>query len=170
MMRKQYYDFKYGDFVEKHFATCMKDRSNSVTKSNRHENMHKHIDFYINDKGVDVKGGRHLDTIWLELTNVQGKDGWLKGKADYICFYVHELESFCVYNRTDLLNLVGGVTETTTNKKDYWKIYTRSKWGRKDEIVKVSYDDIKHLEIQQIHYPDASKDAYEFNSYESNNL
>lgn len=161
MLRKQQYDYMYGEFVENQFQICMKERFNSVTKSNRHENIHKHIDFYINDKGVDVKGGRHLDTIWLELKNVQGKNGWLEGKADYICFYIHELKSFCFYKRIDLLNLLDGVTETTTDKKDYWKIYTRSKWARKDQIVKVCYDDIKDFEVQQIYYPNASKDAFE---------
>ena len=170
MIRKQYYDSKYGEFVEKQFATCMKERSNSVIKSNRHENMHKHIDFYVNDKGVDVKGGRYLATIWLELSNVHGKDGWLKGKADYICFYIEELESFCFYNRIDLLNLVGGVTETATFKGEYWKIHTRYNFGRKDEIVKVHYDDMKHLEVQSIYYPEASRNAYESNTYESNTL
>ena len=68
------------------------------------------------------------------------------------------------------MNLVGGVTETATFKADYWKIHTRYNFGRKDEIVKVHYDDMKHLEVQRIYYPEASRNAYESNTYESNTL
>ena len=36
------------------------------------------------------------------------------------------------------------------DKKDYNKFYTRKKWGKKDVLVKVKYEDIKHLEIKKI--------------------
>ena len=45
-----------------------------------------------------------------------------------------------------------GTKEYTTDKSEHYKIYTRSKWGKKDELIKVKYDDIKHLERLKLPY------------------
>ena len=66
----------------------------------------KHIDCYVNGYGVDVKGNRHLETIWLEVKNVNGNKGWLQGDAYYIAMFVMELDCFSIYKRTDLLNYI----------------------------------------------------------------
>lgn len=144
--------FKTGKQAEKVFSELMAKKGLEVVKSNRNDDIHKHIDFYVDGVGFDVKGNRHLDCIWLEIQNVRGKDGWLKGKAKFIAFDIKELNCFCFYRRTDLLKYVMQFKETTTYKTDYLKWYSRSKWGRDDKIIKVKHEHIKHLEIKQLPY------------------
>ena len=144
------YSFQQGKKAEELFKELMLERGNTCVKSSRHEDIHYHIDFYVNEIGVDVKGNRHLETIWLELNNVKGLNGWLRGKAKYIVFDVVELKSFCFFYRIDLLDYVSNITEIAESKKDYKKLYTRE--NRKDVLVKVRYDDIKHLQKQAIRY------------------
>jgi len=134
------------------FQKLMIDRGNECIKSNLNDDLYKHIDFYVNGFGIDVKANRKLHSIWLEITNQSGYDGWLKGEADYIVMDIKEINAFCVFKRIDLLRFVENITETTENNKEYMKIYTRSKWGQKDRIVQCKFDDIKHLETQRIEY------------------
>ncbi len=133
-------------FMEKVISTGLKFK-----KGTKQDDWYKHIDCYVNGYGVDVKGNRHLNTIWLEYSNVNGNKGWLRGDAKYIAMHIQELNCFSIYNRTDLLKFIeSNVKEKTTNKKDYLKFYTREKWGKKDLIAKVRYSDIKHLELKRI--------------------
>ena len=69
-----------------------------VTRASTHADRHQHIDFFVSPLGcvataaVDVKaikcaqrGGKPDPTlVYIELKNVLGKAGWVKGKADYI--------------------------------------------------------------------------------------
>jgi hypothetical protein len=146
------YSWKEGNKAEDIFYNLIKSMGVDITKSSKKDDIFKHIDFYIGNIGVDIKSRRHLDCIWLEETNVNGEDGWLKGESDYIVFDVVELKSFCFFKRKDLLNYVSRFTETTTDKSSYFKWYTRSDWGRKDRIIKVRHKDIKHLEAKQLSY------------------
>ena len=146
------YSNKVGLDTEDLFKSLMESRGHKVIKSSKQDDIYKHIDFYVNGYGIDVKGSRHLDCIWLETINVLGNDGWLKGKADFIVFDVVELKSFCVYNRQELLLFTNNITEFTDSKYDFLKIYSRTKWNRKDQLIKCRYDDIKHLEVQKIQY------------------
>jgi hypothetical protein len=142
--------FAAGRKAEAKFKELMESRGNTCIKSSRSDDIHKHIDFYVNDVPVDVKGNRHLETIWLEIKNVRGNDGWLLGNSKFIVFDIVELSSFCFFDRLDLYNYTVQFTETTTDKKDYNKLYTRE--GREDVIVKVRYEDIEHLVSQCIRY------------------
>jgi hypothetical protein len=131
----------------------MEARGHVVTPATRSENMFKHIDFYVDDLSVDVKGNRHLDCIWLEMTNVRGNKGWLKGEAMYIAFDIAELSSFAIFKREDLLEFVmENVTEYSQNKNEFMKFYTRAAWGKEDLLVKVRFDHIKTLTYQLIGY------------------
>ena len=89
------------------------------TPSEKKDDIYKHIDVYWNGKldgkeykniGFDVKGLRKSkrsdllpdDTIeWIELKNVQGYDGWIYGKADYIAFEC--LNDWIVISRKKLI-------------------------------------------------------------------
>lgn len=123
----------------------------SFKESTKEDDWYKHIDCYVNGYGVDVKGNRHLETIWLEYSNVNGNKGWLRGEAKYIAMHIEEIDCFSIYNRKDLLDFVeSNVKEKTTNKNDYLKFYTREIWGKKDLITKVRYTDIKHLELKRL--------------------
>ena len=131
----------------------MEARGHVVTPATRSENIFKHIDFYVGDLSVDVKGNRHLDCIWLEMTNVRGNKGWLKGEAMYIAFDIAELSSFAIFKREDLLEFVmENVTEYSQNKNEFMKFYTRAAWGKEDLLVKVRFDHIKTLTYQLIGY------------------
>lgn len=141
-----------GKKIEDDFQKLMISRGNKCIKTNLNDDMYKHIDFYVNGFGVDVKANRKLNSIWLEITNTIGYDGWLKGSADFIVMDFKELNSFSVFKRIDLLKFVENITETTESSKDYMKIYTRTKWHQKDRIVQCKFDDIKHLETQRIEY------------------
>ena len=144
--------YETGKKTEEHFKELMISRGNECVKSSMNDDMYKHIDYYVNGFGVDVKGKRRLNSIWLEIVNVHGFAGWLKGEADFIVFDMLDLDAYCVFRRLELLELASKVTETTTNNKDYMKIYGRDQWGQKDKLIKYKFDDIKHLEVQRINY------------------
>ncbi len=140
-----------GNYFEKLFADKVKQKGLSWKKASQEDDWYKHIDCYVNEFGVDVKGNRHLNTIWLEYTNVNGNLGWLRGQAKYIAMHIDELDCFSIYYRSDLLTFVeNNVFEKTKDKHDYLKLYTRVKWNKKDQLVKVKYEHIKHLEIAQL--------------------
>lgn len=156
-MKVSDYRYKYshelGKSCEDKFKDLMTSRGHEIYKSSKYDDIYKHIDFYIAGYSFDVKGHRHLDCIWLELTNVNGNKGWLKGEATYIVFDIVELKSFCFFKRKDLLNYVQeNITETTETKDEYNKLYTRAKWGKLDVITKVKFDDIKNLMKQSVAY------------------
>lgn len=144
------YSFKEGRKAEQVFSDLMIERGATCVKSSKHDDIHKHIDFYVDGHGVDVKGNRHLDCIWLELINVRGKRGWLNGEADYVVFDVKELGAFCFFYREDLLEAVRGIHKIAKSKGEFYKLYTRE--GRLDVLVKVHYDYIKHLELSRVPY------------------
>ena len=157
------YSKKLGDQAEDKFIELIRIylKENkypiNIKKSNSYQDRRLHIDYYINNKGFDIKAKRHLETIWLEKKNVNGYDGWLLGEAHYIVFDILELNTFCIFKREDLYNHIKDVNEHTINKYEYNKIYTRSKWGKKDELIKVKYNDIKHLEVFKLHYDNQTK-------------
>tara|TARA_S200002703_G_C3653146_1_gene200550 strand:- start:46 stop:516 length:471 start_codon:yes stop_codon:yes gene_type:complete len=144
------YSFAEGRKAESKFQDLMVSRGNSCIKSSKSDDIKNHVDFYVNDVPVDVKGNRHIETIWVELTNVRGDKGWLKGNSKYIVFDIVELNSFCFFDRQDLLEYTLTFTDIAKDKTEYKKRYTRK--DRKDVIVKYRYDDINHLLVQCINY------------------
>lgn len=138
--------------AEQHFKLLMEAEGKFVLPATGEQNIFDHVDFWVDDKGIDVKGNRHLDCIWLEINNVKGKSGWLRGQADYIVFDIKELKQFCFFNRTDLLAYCEQITDRAVSKDDFNKLYTR--FGRKDLLVKVRYDDIKDLQKGYLSYTD----------------
>ena len=142
---------KQGISFEEDFKNRIISLGLNYKKSSKKDDWYKHIDCYVNGYGIDVKGNRRLKTIWLEHTNVNGNKGWLKGDATYIAMHITELDIFSIYKRIDLLNFIEKNTKgETINKNEYFKYYTRKKWNKKDKIVKVKYNDIKHLEIKKM--------------------
>jgi hypothetical protein len=143
---------KEGLATEDHFKSLMLSIGKNCTPASQSQNIYDHIDFFIDGVSLDVKGNRHLNCIWLELTNVNGNHGWLRGKANYIAFDIKELNSFRFFKTKDLLKYCENITEKTSDKRDFNKIYTRSHFGRKDEIIKVTYKNISHLEKGHMKY------------------
>ena len=149
---KKRYDYskKEGDRVENDLKEKLKLLGYTVKESTTEQDRYDHIDFFVNGFGVDAKSNKHLNNIWLEISNVNGNNGWLKGKAYYIIFEIVELNCYSVFKRIDLLNYALTFKEYTDNKHEFYKIYTRKKWNKKDQVIKVKYDDIKQYELKRI--------------------
>ena len=130
-------------------------------KATKNEDMYDHIDFWWDSPkkgriGIDVKGlnknkrgdNEYDDSIhWLELQNVKGKDGWLKGEAEYIAFRTNT--NIIFVNREKLLNFA---LESIKNKEvvydtpmECYVPYKRLKWGRDDLSLKVLNSDLLKL-------------------------
>lgn len=80
---------------------------------------------------------------WIELQNVNGKKGWLYGKAKYIAFETNT--SWIIVSRVKLINWIDNkiVDKTISNSKELYKLYRRS--GRLDIIIKILTDDLKEI-------------------------
>jgi hypothetical protein len=130
-------------------------------RSTRNEDIFKHIDFWWKSPkkgviGIDVKGLNKSsrgdknfdDTIhWLEIQNVRGKNGWLKGEAEYIAF--RTLTDIIFIKREKLLNFA---LEKIKDKeivydtpKECYVPYKRLKWGRDDLSLKAFNSDLRNL-------------------------
>lgn len=144
------YSKKEGDRVENDLKEKLKLLGYTVKESTTEQDRYSHIDFFVNGFGVDAKANKHLNRIWLEVSNVNGNNGWLKGKAYYIIFEIIELNCYSVFKRIDLLNYALTFKEYTDNKNEFYKIYTRKKWNKKDEVIRVKYNDIKQYELKRI--------------------
>lgn len=138
--------FSEGKKIETLFEEKVGAMGKTVVKATKKQDMFSHIDYWVDGYGVDVKSHRYESNIWLELTNVRGNGGWLKGKATYIAFHFTDKNEFRIFKRQDLLSFAEnnnlGYTE---DKTEYLKIYGRKKWNKLDEIVRVTYDHIKDL-------------------------
>ena len=133
----------------------------NVKRSSKYDDVYKHIDFWWDSPkkgviGIDVKGlnkstrndAEYDDTIhWLELQNVQGKDGWLKGEAEYIAFKTNTKIIFV--NRKKLLSFalesIKGKDVVYNNPNECYVPYKRKKWGRDDLSIKVLNSDLEKL-------------------------
>lgn len=124
-----------GDLSEDRFKERCIKKGYRWTKSSEHDDIHKHIDCYVNGHGVDVKTNKKLNWICLEYTNVNGKHGSLRGEAIYLALEINELNQFSIYFREDLLNYV------LDNNISLW-----TKKGTIAVLATVKYNDIKHLE------------------------
>lgn len=132
-----------------------------VERSSKHEDVYEHIDFWWDSPrkgriGIDVKGvnkGKRSDKTfddsihWLELQNVQGKDGWLKGKAEYIAFKT--LNDIMFVKRDKLLEFalerIKGKEVVYDTPKECYVPYKRLKWGRDDLSLKALNSDLREL-------------------------
>ena len=83
------------------------------------------------------------DIAWVEGTNVRGKPGWVKGKADYIVF--ERADHWLLVQRQELLEHVESkLKENNFQKgKGVYQIYQRE--GRLDKITMVPFEDIEKI-------------------------
>ena len=132
-----------------------------VEKSSKTEDVFDHIDFWWDSPkkgriGIDVKGlnksnrndKEYDDTIhWLEIQNVKGDDGWLKGKAHYIAF--RTISKILFVEREKLLKFalesIKGKEVVYDTPKECYVPYKRKKWGRDDLSLKALNSDLEKL-------------------------
>lgn len=147
---------KEGHSAEDLFCEIAKSKGFITESSTREDNMNKHIDYYLEGKdktvSVDIKARKRTsrrdkkfndEWIWLELKNVQGRNGWVYGEADFIVF---EREGdFVLAPRKSLIKLINeqvrfdlGFVEKAFQAK--YRIYQRK--GRRDQITQVKMEDI----------------------------
>ena len=160
---KQYFDycFQYGKDAEKRFS---EKHLIDISYPTKQQDIYDHWDvcgvlpIISNDKHkFDVKSSGKLkystdkiimDSIWVEGTNISGKDGWVKGKADFIVF--ERETSWFVVNRKELLNLTMQKLKENNFKKGkgIYLIHTRD--GRKDKVTQVLFNDMKEINYYEL--------------------
>ena len=133
-------DLKRGRDFEKIFMERMGD----CRLSPEYVDIEDHIDVIHNRTGdtFDIKGGyKGNHFVWLEFMNVNGKDGWMKGKAKYIAFYL--FDDFYIVDRVKLYNWCKKTLPNEPpqyDKRLFYKPYRRR--GRRDILFKVKVEDI----------------------------
>ena len=145
-----------GKQVELNFAN--KHLTNFIL-ADKEEDIFEHWDvkgicavISLNSLKFDVKGLKKTnrsdtqyqdEDAWVEGTAVDGKKGWLKGKADYIVF--ERNNNWLLVEREELLNFTTSKLKENNYKtgKGKYMIYTRL--NRKDKITLVPFEDIKTL-------------------------
>jgi hypothetical protein len=146
--RRQYSN-QVGDITAKRFVEACEAIGYACTKSDRNTDIYDHIDYFVtrqNDEtSVDVKGGNHPNTIWVEFKNVNGDHGWLYGKAEFIAFDMPELGGFVMVRTSELARLAENIVEPVfvTKHEATRKYYRRA--GRKDVISRLELDDLQQL-------------------------
>ena len=138
--------------IEQNFAKNLKD----PIWANDYKDMQEHWDVQGTLDGqllkFDVKGMKKVnrwdnkqqdDIAWVEGTNVRGKPGWVKGKADYIVF--ERTDHWLLVQRQELLEHVESkLKENNFQKgKGVYQIYQRE--GRLDKITMVPFEDIEKI-------------------------
>jgi len=121
--------------------------------------MYDHVDFWhVRDGekfGVDLKGNKCADQLWVELKNVNGDKGWIDGKAKWIIYEIPEMGGFAGVDRLKLREwCVENVDPKRVNsaRKAYKMIYSRSAWAKgngepqEDLITFITIDDLKSIE------------------------
>ena len=145
-----------GKLVEELFA---QKHLSDIQWSNNYQNIHEHWDMQgaLNGKTFkfDVKGLKKKNRgddktqdkwAWVEGTNVEGRPGWIKGKADYIVF--ERDDYWLVVNREELFKFTWDKLKEAgfpKGKKPY-HVYDRSYWMKKDKLTLEPYEDIEQLE------------------------
>jgi hypothetical protein len=139
--------------TEENFAKNLKDPVWADSK----QDMFEHWDV----KGIlngellkfDVKGMKKInrsdqdkqdDITWIEGTNVRGKPGWIKGKADYIVF--ERTDYWLIVKRKELFEFIWNKLEENNFKKGkgIYEIYQRQ--GRLDKITMVPFKDVEQID------------------------
>lgn len=146
------YSNQIGSKTEKMFEDACNKIGYKCRKTDDKTDIYSHIDFWVTkengvETSVDVKGGNHPECVWVEFKNVLGENGWLYGKASYIAFDMPEEQGFIVVSRSQLLEYCEiNVEHVFVDKNNATrKLYTRSKYGRKDVISRLELEDLKKL-------------------------
>lgn len=121
------------------------------TRATREQDMFEHWDLMVDGIKYDVKTQKKLNRsdkepasiLWIELQNVRGDIGWLKGKADKIAFLLDR--QFIIVDREKLFDWIK--TNITNLEVQFFKEYKRwyQRRGRKDIITYIYPSDIEHL-------------------------
>ena len=151
-------DMNRGRKSEICFKGLAERRGYTVIETSAASNMNEHIDFILDrddepDKiAIDVKArkkpSRSSDNyddanVWIEFQNVQGKLGWLYGKADKIAF--ERAFDFVLVDRESLKDYCEASVVPLFVSSPFEAIYKCiQRKGRRDVISRVPMKDILH--------------------------
>ena len=121
-----------GDVFQEAFTYLCQKNGRVVKESSEAEDAVDHIDYWVYGVGdripVDVKAPKHKNgvhddfpmEILVELLNVNGYKGWLRGDSKYIIFGYdgHPDFYFLVYDREALLAYVESLNKDTITRND----------------------------------------------------
>lgn len=149
------YSYEIGKKAEDVFMALAKKREYIIREATQQEEF-DHVDYVMvknNQKvKVDVKARKRISRsdsdandflVWVEWKNVQGKNGWLHGKADLIAF--EQEHNYLIVSRNQLVilceKLVNFEAKAESPHAALNKIYQRN--GRKDQLSLVRIIDIE---------------------------
>lgn len=162
-LNKTVKDYYLNGLIDEQFVMDAVSRTlgGDCWRSTEEEDVKQHVDFWWDSPkkgviGIDVKGlnkssrkdNKYDDTIhWLEIQNVQGNDGWLKGKAEYIAFKTtHDI---MFVKREKLLEFaldkIKDKDVVYDTPKECYVPYKRLKYGRDDLSLKALNSDLREL-------------------------
>jgi len=150
---------KMGDEAANKFVQICKSKGYKLKKANKKQDMYEHWDYQITRNIpltgsclVDVKAAKKInrsddkpsyDWTWVEIRNVRGNDGWLKGKADYMAF--EQKDHFIIVKRDELRKWckkkIDLETKVSITEEAKYTLYTRK--DRKDIISLINLNDLK---------------------------
>lgn len=123
---------------------------NNVVYSTTQEDINEHWDVMVDGFKYDVKAIKKINRAdlepnenyhYLEILNVNGKHGWVYGKADYIAFETKKY--WVIVSLKELQNFIAkNVIKTYVSKADesLYRLYRR--YGRKDCITMIKTLDL----------------------------
>ena len=141
-----------GKQAEDKFYELMAVQSQDIRRATQEENIQGQFDLVCDGVRYDVKAEKKYhrkdkypdnSTVWIEIRNVNGDRGWIKGEADKIAFL--KGDTFNIVDRKNLFILVQDKVRDLTiyDIKQYCKLYRRT--GRKDVVTYLSFRNIEHL-------------------------
>jgi hypothetical protein len=142
-----------GSEAEKKFLSLMAELDIGISPSSHLDNMRKHYDFITeNNVKIEVKARKRIsrqdavyndDLIYIEFTNIQGRNGWLYGEADYIAF--ERKAGFLFIDRKELVTLAETlIKDDFSEKPEVYKRYRRKKQP-KESVGLLNYTDLLTL-------------------------
>lgn len=147
---------KDGLKVEEKLINDLKKHNFDVKRSSEREDIYDHIDIFFRKNkneytSADVKGLKkknrtdkniQYETHYIEFINVNGDDGWLYGKSEYIIF--EDLKDWIFVERIELMKFIREKIKfefVFTAGDSLYRLYSRV--GRKDLITMVKISDLR---------------------------
>jgi len=161
-------DDKRGNEAEELFKALAEREGYRCIEATENQNKSEHWDYCTVKNGVydrvDVKGIKEragVGRTWFELQNIYGGTGW--GKSEFLNTIAFEREDcFELVKRAELLAFVEDKIKEEDDRvgeeivyvvkdglKDYQR-YRRLLWGRDDRMIKVPFEDFKHLVFKRL--------------------
>jgi len=160
LQEKMYVD---GLKVEEYFIKLAEDDGYKCLRANNYQDKYEHWDVKMIKDGksarVDVKGYKESHKVgltWVEFKTVDGKDGWIKGRAHAIaferedCFDLIHREKLRKFVKSKIVNPTGYVFLKPDDLSEI-AYHRYRRMGRKDMVVIVPFADIEQFIMTTIY-------------------